>query len=157
MNTSSNKTPHISKLGASYIDMRTIIAIIFLFTSYVSLGQLDTNEILEPVAITNKCLSNAILPRPDTLDCYPQATTLFTNLIDQYLIILRPKLKDEFRKQFEEHQNLWEANLQATLFVTNKIIQDNSLPLLTRRQSAIQQFKYLEKRALYLRKLIASA
>ena len=137
--------------------MTKIFTILFLFITVVSFGQLDTNEILEPVVMVNKCMSNAILPRPDTLDCYPNATTVFTKLIDQYLVTLRPKLKDEFRKEFEWHQYLWEVNLKALLLQTNKIIQDNSLPLLTRRKSAIQQFEYLEKRALYLRKLIASA
>lgn len=137
--------------------MTKIFTISFLFTTVVSFGQLDTNEILEPVVMVNKCLSNAILPRPDTVDCYPNTTIVFTKLIDQYLVILRPKLKDEFRKQFEEDQHFWEVNLIATLQMTNKVIHDKSLPLLTRRQSAIQQFKYLEKRALYLRKLIANA
>lgn len=137
--------------------MKTIILTIFLLIAHVSFGQSDTNEVLEPVAFTKACLEVAIIPRPDTLECYPNETIRFTKLIDQYLVTLRPKLKEEDRKQFEEHQYLWEVNLEVTLFVTNKIIQDNSLPLLTRRQSAIQQFKYLEKRALYLRKLIASA
>jgi hypothetical protein len=137
--------------------MKTIILTIFLLIAHVSFGQLDTNEVLEPVAFTKACLEVAIIPKPDTLESYPNETIRFTKLIDQYLVTLRPKLKEEDRKQFEEHQYLWEVNLEVTLFVTNKIIQDNSLPLLTRRQSAIQQFKYLEKRTLYLRKLIASA
>lgn len=136
--------------------LKTIILTIFLLIAHVSFGQLDTNEILEPVAFTKACLEVAKIPSPDTLECYPNATIRFTNLIDQYLVVLRPKLKDEFRKEFEWHHYLWEVNLQAVLLQTNKIIQDAGLPLLTRRQAAIQQFKFLEKRALYLRKLVVS-
>lgn len=144
-------------LGASYVDMKKIIlSIILSFSFGASFGQLDTNEILEPVAYARACLQVATNPPPDTVDCYPSATKRWLVLIDQYVKDLSKKLNPDARKGLEAANQVWLEKIDKELQETNQIIQDKNLPLLTRRQAAIRQFQFAEKRALNLRRAIAS-
>ena len=129
---------------------------LFSFSNVVSFGQHDTAIVLEPVAFARACLEVAIKPPPDTLDCYPGVTKKWLLLIDQYTTGLSKKLNPDARKSLQAANEAWLLDFEKELEETNKIIRDKNLPLLTRRQAAIRQYKFAENAALQLQKRIAS-
>lgn len=131
----------------------TLITIMLLIRG-ICYCQTNSNEILEPIAFTRACLEAAKIPNSDTLECYPEGTKKWLVLIEEYKATLSKKLNLNSRKVLESDTQEWLKLMEEEIIVTNQIIQDKNLPLVTRRQAAIRQFKFAEKRALSLRKTI---
>lgn len=133
---------------------KAILTIMTILLSNFCFCQINSNELLEPVAFTKACLEAAKIPNSDTLECYPEGTKKWLVLIEQYVNILSEKLNPEAKKGLIAANQEWLKIIEKELQETNQIIQDKNLPLITRKQAAIRQFKFAEKRALNLKKVI---
>jgi|GEM_PF-5730398 len=131
--------------------MKSILAYIIITINLSVFGQSQDSIRLDNVC--KDCLESAILPKPDTLDCYPIITKMWLNIVKKTYEDLYNKLVQEEKKKLYDNQMHWEHSKNIEFEQYNLILENKQRPISERRYSVVKQAKIAKDRAMYLLKL----
>ncbi len=132
--------------------MKTIFIFTIILTSLNTFGQSEI--MLAPDYACEACLSHAKLPKPDTLDCYPNSTKMWLNIVKTTFETLHRKLETEEGKKLLTDQNSWESYKNVEFAQYDLIVADKEKPISLRRRAVISQTRISKDRATYLLKYL---